>query len=66
MKHVLKYLEEVMLIKPLGEVTTDPYESECGSYTGETIFINNKDVGIIVYYIDYINWLEKKFRYDGE
>jgi hypothetical protein len=55
-----------MLIKPLGEVTTDPYESECGSYTGETIFINNKDVGIIVYYIDYINWLEKKFRYDGE
>lgn len=63
MKYVEEYLEKEMLIKPLGVVTTDPYESTYGDYTGETILINNKDVGIIVYYIDYINWLEnKKFK----
>lgn len=62
MKHIIEYLEEEMRISPLGEVTTDPHEATCGGYTGETIFIDGKDVGIIVYYIDYINWIEKKFK----
>ena len=61
MKKVIEYLEEEMRISPLGEVTTDPFEANCGEYTGETIFIDGKDVGIIIYYIDYINWLEKRY-----
>lgn len=62
MKKVLEYLEEEMRISPLGEVTTDPHEVVCGEYSGETILIDGKDVGIVIYYIDYINWLEKKYN----
>lgn len=58
MKFIDKYLTEVMRVKPLGRVTTDPYETTSGCYAGETILIDDKDVGIVVYYIDYIKWLE--------
>ena len=47
-----------MRVKPLGRVTTDPYETTSGCYAGESILIDDKDVGIVVYYIDYIKWLE--------
>lgn len=61
MKLINEYLEEQMRIKPLGVVTTDPHEADCGEYTGEDVLIDGKDVGIVVYYIDYINWLEKRY-----
>ena len=59
MKALDKYLEEEFRIKPLGKLTTEVYESEIGSYVGEEMIIDGKHTGIIVYYIDYINWLEK-------
>lgn len=59
MKHLIEYLREEMRLQPLGNLETEVYESECGSYVGEEIIIDGKRTGIIIYYIDYINWLEK-------
>lgn len=58
MKFIDKYLEEKVRIKPLGKVTTDPYESSVGQFIGESIIIDGHDSGIVVAYIDYIDWLE--------
>lgn len=66
MKHIEKYLEEEVRVKPLGKVTTDPYESTVGQFIGESIIIDGHDSGIVVAYADYIDWLENKFRYDSE
>lgn len=60
MKHVLKYLEEVVRVKPLGKVTTDPYESTAGQFIGESVIIDGHDSGIVVAYVDYIDWLENQ------
>lgn len=60
MKFINEYLEKVIKIKPLGELSTEVYESECGSYTGEELLIDGKRTGIIIYYIDYLQWLEKQ------
>lgn len=60
MEFINEYLEKVIKIKPLGELSTEEYESECGSYTGEELLIDGKRTGIIVYYIDYLQWLEKQ------
>ena len=62
MKLLIEYLREEMRIQPLGDLKTEVYESECGSYVGEEIIIDGKRTGIIVYYIDYINWLEKGYE----
>lgn len=59
MKYITRFLEEKIKIKPLGQVTTKPHESEWGSYDGEEVLIDGEYTGIIVYYIDYINWLER-------
>lgn len=60
MKFINEYLEKVVKIKPLGELSTEVYESECGSYTGEELLIDGKRTGIVIYYIDYLQWLEKQ------
>lgn len=61
MKYLNEYLEQKLKIKPLGEVTTISYESAIGDYSGEEILIDDEQTNIIVYYIDYINWLENEF-----
>ena len=66
MKHLIEYLREEMRIQPLGNLETEVYESECESYVGEEIIIDGKRTGIIVYYIDYINWLEKDHEEEEE
>lgn len=60
MKYIEDFLREFYKIEPLGNVTTELYESECGIYSGEELIIDNKHTNIIIYYIDYIQWLEKK------
>lgn len=64
MKYINEYLEQKIKIKPLGNLTTEVYEADCGEYTGEEILIDGHHTGIIVYYIDYIFWLEHYFMKD--
>lgn len=61
MKYLNEYLEQKLKIKPLGEVTTILYESEISVYSGEEILIDGESSNIVVYYIDYIDWLENEF-----
>ena len=35
MKYINEYLEQKIKIKPLGNLTTEVYEANCGEYTGE-------------------------------
>lgn len=60
MQYIKEYLEQKIRIKPLGVVTTEVYESEPGEYTGESLLIDGKYTGIVIYYIDYIDWLENE------
>lgn len=60
MKHIEDFLREFYRIEPLGKVTTELYESECGVYSGEELIIDNKHTNIILYYVDYIQWLENR------
>ncbi len=63
MKYIEEYLEKFFRVKPLGEITTEPYEETYGAYVGEEVIIDGHNTGIMVAYIDYINWLEKdKFK----
>ena len=61
MKYIKEYLEQKIRIKPLGVITTKVHESEPGEYIGESLLIDGEYTGIIIYYIDYINWLEEDF-----
>lgn len=58
MKFIKKYMEEVLLVSPLGKISTtqDVY---CG-LSCENILINGKDTGISIAHCDYANWLESK------
>lgn len=58
MKFIEQYLEEKVLVKPLGNVTTLTDEF-CG-LSCENIIINGKDTGISVAHCDYADWLETK------
>lgn len=60
MKHLKQFLAERLKIAPLGELKSEPYEDTVGVYSGETIIIDGIDTGIVVAYIDYVNWLESK------
>lgn len=60
MKYLKQYLEEKLRIAPLGELKSEPYEDTVGVYSGETVIIDGIDTGIVVAYIDYVNWLESK------
>lgn len=61
MKYLEQYLEQKLHIKALGEITTQVEESTFGAYVGEEIIIDGNHTNIIVYYIDYIDWLENEF-----
>lgn len=61
MKYLEQYLEQKLKIKALGEITTEVEESTCGSYVGEEILIDGNHTNIVIYYIDYIDWLENEF-----
>ena len=61
MKYIKEYIEENLRIRALGEISTNVYESSCGDYTGEELCVDGIPTNIIIYYIDYINWLENDF-----
>ena len=63
MKYLLDYLKEEMFIEPV-EGTIFETEEEFASDNvpiGERLILNNKDIDIVVWYVDYDRWLEKKY-----
>lgn len=43
MKFVEEYLRDEYRVKPLGTVTTKPYEADCGEYQGDSYLIIKND-----------------------
>ncbi len=66
MKYIEKYLEEVIKIKPLGNVATK--EADEYDLSGEMLYIDGKCTDIFISHADYANWLESKiniFNYEN-
>ena len=64
MKYLLDYIREELFIE-LVEGTIFETEEEFASDNvpiGERLILNNKDVDIVVWYVDYDRWLEKKYE----
>ena len=64
MKYLLDYIREELFIE-LVEGTIFETEEEFVSDNvpiGERLILNNKDVDIVVWYVDYDRWLEKKYE----
>lgn len=60
MKYIKEYLETVVKIKPLGELTTK--EDELNGLSGEMVYIDGKCSDIFISHADYANWLERKYE----
>lgn len=62
MKYILDYLKEEMYIQPAEDaiVTYEKVYADCNTPIGYRLKINGKDVDIVVWYVDYLRWLEKK------
>lgn len=63
MKYILDYLKEEMYIQPVEDaiVTYEEEYADCNTPIGYRLRINGKDVDIVVWYADYLRWIEKKF-----
>lgn len=63
MKYILDYLKEEMYIQPVEDaiVTYEEEYADCNTPIGYRLKINGKDVDIVVWYADYLRWIEKKF-----
>lgn len=64
MKYLLDYIREELFIEFV-EGTIFETEEEFASDNvpiGERLILNNKDVDIVVWYVDYDRWLEKKYE----
>lgn len=62
MKYIEEYLTERMKIKVLGELKTVDEEAEPCMTVGERLVIDDMESDIVVWYVDYCMWLEKKFE----
>ena len=60
MKYIKEYLETVVKIKPLGELTTK--DDELNGMSGEMVYIDGKCSDIFISHADYANWLERKYE----
>lgn len=58
MKYVKEYLNDVIKVKPLGELTTE--DDELNGMSGEMVYIDGKCSDIFISHADYANWLEKQ------
>ena len=64
MKYVEEYLETVVKVKPLGELTTR--EDILYDMSGEMVYIDGKCSDIFISHADYANWLEKQRQNPAE
>lgn len=60
MKYIKEYLKEVRFIEPLGEITSR--DDTLYEMSGQSIYINGKDVDIFISDADYTYWLENKYE----
>lgn len=63
MKYILDYLKEEMYIQTVEDavVTYKEEYADCDTVIGYRLIINGKDINIVVWYADYVRWIEKKF-----
>lgn len=57
MKFIKEYIRQELLLEPLGVLTTK--EDNIDGLSGESIYIDGKDINLFVAHVDYTNWLEK-------
>ena len=64
MEYILEYLKEERFIEPVANSIIECQEEFIDPDTpiGYRLFINGKDVDIVVWYADYSNWIEKKLK----
>lgn len=65
MKRILEYINEELHIMPVPGATIsfeEEYEIADGPPIGYRILFNGKDINLVVYYADYVNWLDKKYE----
>lgn len=60
MKYIIEYLEQEMNIHPIGKVTFEACTE--GEEVGYTIVIGGKTTTLVVWWVDYAVWLEKKLE----
>lgn len=64
-KYIIDYLREEMLMEPIAGVTVD-LETEYFDATtvpiGCRLVLNGKDTNIVIRYIDYYRWFDKKYN----
>ena len=67
MKYIFDYLREEMFIEPIAGTTVEIEEEFAADDIpiGYRLILNGKDVDIVVWYVDYGRWLEKKFSEKG-
>lgn len=58
MKHIKEYLENVIKVNPLGQLSTR--EDILNDMSGEMVYIDGKCTDIFISHADYANWLESK------
>lgn len=63
MKYILDYLKEEMYIQIVEDavVTYEEEYADCDTVIGYRLIINGKDVNIVVWYADYVRWIENKY-----
>lgn len=66
MKYIEQYMEEELKIKSLGKIDFeelgDVYD---GGKFGYSVLIDEKDIGLQIWWSDYATWLEKKIDIIG-
>lgn len=60
MKYIIEYLEQEMNIHPIGKVTFEACPE--GEEVGYNIVIAGKTTTLVVWWVDYAAWLEKKLE----
>lgn len=62
MKYIKEYLEEELHITTDKTITLDPLEhQEIGIY-GYSVLLDNKYIGVEIWYSDYCDWLDEKIK----
>ena len=63
-KYILAYLRDEMFIEPIAGVIVDIEKEYIGNTTpvGFRLILNGKETNIVVRYIEYYRWFDKKYN----
>ena len=64
MKYILNYLKEERFITFMPNVNIEYKEEFADNYMpiGYRLIVNGKDIDVVVWYADYIKWIEEKYQ----